>query len=134
MGGRHHLHPDLDGVPVPGRGDGRLEPADRGLGMATHLRTELVLDALDMALWQRRPDEVIHHSDQGKRRGNQKRRLKRSTVHGSGVAPENPRGMSSTPSRPKWARERGSRVFYHRNDLEEWVYGRRLRSTSDARP
>ena len=33
--------------------------------MATHLRTELVLDALDMALWQRRPEAVIHHSDQG---------------------------------------------------------------------
>jgi len=33
--------------------------------MATHLRTELVLDALNMALWQRRPKEVIHHSDQG---------------------------------------------------------------------
>ncbi len=36
-----------------------------GWSMATHLRTELVLDALDMALWQRRPQEVIHHSDQG---------------------------------------------------------------------
>jgi putative transposase len=36
-----------------------------GWAMATHLRTELVLDALDMALWQRRPVEVIHHSDQG---------------------------------------------------------------------
>jgi putative transposase len=36
-----------------------------GWAMATHLRTELVLDALDMALWQRRPQEVIHHSDQG---------------------------------------------------------------------
>ena len=35
--------------------------------MATHLRTELVLDALDMALWQRRPEAVIHHSDQGTR-------------------------------------------------------------------
>ena len=33
--------------------------------MANHLRTELVLDALNMALWQRRPDNVIHHSDQG---------------------------------------------------------------------
>ena len=62
--------------------------------MATHLRTELVLDALDMALWQRRPDEVIHHSDQGKRRGNQKRRLKRSTVHGSGVAPRRTTSMA----------------------------------------
>ena len=33
--------------------------------MATHLRTELVMDALDMALRQRRPVNVIHHSDQG---------------------------------------------------------------------
>lgn len=36
-----------------------------GWSMATHLRTELVLDALNMALWRRRPTEVIHHSDQG---------------------------------------------------------------------
>jgi putative transposase len=36
-----------------------------GWAMATHLRTELVLEALNMALGQRRPAEVIHHSDQG---------------------------------------------------------------------
>ena len=36
-----------------------------GWAMATHLRTELVLDALNMATWQRRPERVIHHSDQG---------------------------------------------------------------------
>jgi putative transposase len=36
-----------------------------GWSMATHLRTELVLEALDMALQQRRPTGVIHHSDQG---------------------------------------------------------------------
>jgi putative transposase len=36
-----------------------------GWSMANHLRTELVLDALNMALWQRRPAAVIHHSDQG---------------------------------------------------------------------
>ncbi len=36
-----------------------------GWAMATHLRTELVLDALDMAFRQRRPGDVIHHSDQG---------------------------------------------------------------------
>jgi putative transposase len=36
-----------------------------GWAMATHLRTELVLEALDMALKQRRPEAVIHHSDQG---------------------------------------------------------------------
>jgi len=36
-----------------------------GWSMATHLQTELVLDALNMALAQRRPSEVVHHSDQG---------------------------------------------------------------------
>ena len=33
--------------------------------MASHLRTQLVLDALEMAIRQRRPVRVIHHSDQG---------------------------------------------------------------------
>jgi putative transposase len=36
-----------------------------GWSMATHLRTELVLAALNMALGQRQPQGVIHHSDQG---------------------------------------------------------------------
>ena len=36
-----------------------------GWSMATHLRAELVLEALNMALGQRRPTHVIHHSDQG---------------------------------------------------------------------
>ncbi|MGH8524281.1 MAG: IS3 family transposase [Gammaproteobacteria bacterium] len=36
-----------------------------GWAMATHLRTELILDALNMAIYQRRPQDVIHHSDQG---------------------------------------------------------------------
>ena len=36
-----------------------------GWSMATHLRTELVLDALNMAIWQRRPRGMVHHSDQG---------------------------------------------------------------------
>jgi len=36
-----------------------------GWAMETHLRTELVLEALNMAIWRRRPDSVIHHSDQG---------------------------------------------------------------------
>ena len=36
-----------------------------GWAMATHLRTELVLNALHMAIQQRRPEGVIHHSDQG---------------------------------------------------------------------
>ena len=33
--------------------------------MAAHLRTELVVEALEMAVAQRRPDAVIHHSYQG---------------------------------------------------------------------
>jgi putative transposase len=37
-----------------------------GWAMAEHLRTELVIDALDMAIWRRRPDPgLVHHSDQG---------------------------------------------------------------------
>ena len=36
-----------------------------GWAMETHLRTELVLKALDLALWQRHPGAVIHHADQG---------------------------------------------------------------------
>jgi putative transposase len=37
-----------------------------GWAMATHLRTELVLAALEMARVQRRPTHVIHHSDHGR--------------------------------------------------------------------
>jgi transposase InsO family protein len=33
--------------------------------MANDLRTQVVLDALDMAIHQRKPNAVIHHSDQG---------------------------------------------------------------------
>jgi putative transposase len=36
-----------------------------GWAMANHLRTELVLDALNMAIYRRKPRNVIHHSDQG---------------------------------------------------------------------
>jgi putative transposase len=37
-----------------------------GWAMASHLRTELVLTALEMAIWNRRPARgVIHHSDHG---------------------------------------------------------------------
>ncbi len=33
--------------------------------MASHLRAELVIDALEMAIGQRRSGDVIHHGDQG---------------------------------------------------------------------
>lgn len=37
-----------------------------GWSMAGHLRTELILDALDMAISRRRPGEgLVHHSDRG---------------------------------------------------------------------
>ncbi len=36
-----------------------------GWAMATHLRTDLVLGALNMALWQRRPTAVIHPLNPG---------------------------------------------------------------------
>jgi putative transposase len=37
-----------------------------GWAMAIHLRSELVIDALQMAIWRRKPAPgVIHHSDQG---------------------------------------------------------------------
>jgi transposase InsO family protein len=37
-----------------------------GWAMAEHMRAELVVEALEMAVWQRKPDRgLIHHSDQG---------------------------------------------------------------------
>jgi len=36
-----------------------------GWAMSTHLQTTLVMDALHMAIQQRQPKGVIHHSDQG---------------------------------------------------------------------
>ena len=47
-----------------------------GWAMANHLRAELVVDALEMAVGQRRPRDVIHHSDQGSQGG-----LKWSSQH-----------------------------------------------------
>ena len=50
LGRGHHLHPDLDRLSLPGR---RLDVCSRrivGWAMATHLRTELVLEALNMAI------------------------------------------------------------------------------------
>jgi putative transposase len=37
-----------------------------GWSMAVHLRTELVVDALEMAVWRRKPAAgLVHHSDRG---------------------------------------------------------------------
>jgi putative transposase len=41
-----------------------------GWAMAEHTRAELVVEALEMAVWQRKPDPgLIHHSDQGSQPG-----------------------------------------------------------------
>jgi transposase InsO family protein len=43
-----------------------------GWQLATHLRTDLALDALEMAIWQRNGaelDQLVHHSDRGVQRG-----------------------------------------------------------------
>ncbi len=40
-----------------------------GWSMANHLRAELVLAAMEMAVGQRRLKDVIHHSDQGSQLG-----------------------------------------------------------------
>ena len=47
-----------------------------GWSIADHLRTELVVDALDMARWRRRPAGTIVHSDRGTQGG-----LNRSSQH-----------------------------------------------------
>ena len=36
-----------------------------GWAMSTSLETQIVLDAMNMALWQRQPENVVHHSDHG---------------------------------------------------------------------
>ena len=58
-----------------------------GWSMENHLRTDLVVRALNMALLQRRPADVIHHSDQGTQP-----RFKRSSqqyrVEGYSCAPD----------------------------------------------
>jgi transposase InsO family protein len=48
-----------------------------GWALADHLRAELVVDALEMAVARRRPDAGrVHHSDQGSQT-----RIKRSSQH-----------------------------------------------------
>ena len=57
-----------------------------GWAMADHLRSELVIEAVDMAVWRRRPTAgVIHHSDQGSQYGSLAfgRRLREAGLVGS---------------------------------------------------
>jgi putative transposase len=65
-----------------------------GWSMANHLRTELVLDALEMAIGQRRPGDVIHHSDQGSQ-GELNRSSQRSCDLSVSARQMPPQGFSS---------------------------------------
>lgn len=66
MGGGHHLPADLERLLLPRLHPRLLQPRDRRLALATSLRTELVLDALEMANGLRRPEAgLIAHSDRG---------------------------------------------------------------------
>jgi putative transposase len=52
---------------VCGLGDRRILPVHRGLAASRSLRTDLALDALEMAIWRRHGglDGLVHHSDRG---------------------------------------------------------------------
>ena len=84
------LHPYVGGVPVSGSRCGRLQPSCCWLDDGDPSgRTELVLEALNMAISQRRPEQVIHHSDQGTQYtsiafGLRCKRSRRATVDGLG--------------------------------------------------
>src|SRR5205814_2288011 len=69
-----------------------------GWAMETHLRTELVLAALEMAIGQRKPSDVIHHSDQGRIR-----RWRSAAAVGRRVC-AHPWGLSVTPTTTPCAR------------------------------
>ena len=65
LGRRHHLPPTWQGW-LYLAAVSTLSRRVVGWSMADHLRAELVVDALDMALARRRPAPgLVHHSDQG---------------------------------------------------------------------
>ena len=56
------------GSKIPGRGASRRGGwVIVGWQLATHLRTDLALDALEMAIWRRQTqlDGLVHHPDRG---------------------------------------------------------------------
>jgi len=62
VGSGDYLHPDWLRIPPSGRGARCLQSPRGGL---TQPRTQWVLDALEMVLWQKHPRSVIQPSDQG---------------------------------------------------------------------
>ena len=65
MGRRHHVYPDRGGFLYLAVVLDAFSRRIVGWAMETHLRTELVLAALEMAIGQRKLSDVIHHSDHG---------------------------------------------------------------------
>jgi transposase InsO family protein/transposase-like protein len=69
-----------------------------GWSIASHMRTELVVDALQMAIWRRRPPagQTVHHSDHGSQPPN--------TPHGRSGGGSAPPGCSApwAPSATPW--------------------------------
>ena len=55
VGRRYYVRAHGGGLPLSRRGPRRVEPQIVGWAMANHLRTELVLGAMEMAVGQRRP-------------------------------------------------------------------------------
>jgi putative transposase len=114
-----------------------------GWSMADHLRSELVVDALEMALARRRPDRgLIHHSDHGCQPGSRRccspsavpRRGSRSRWAASAIAMTTPSARPSTrPSRKRsyrqsWPTRAAARtaIFGY---IEGWYNPRRRHST-----
>ncbi len=62
---RHHRTPHRRGEGLLRRGLDVWSRRIVGWSIADHIRTELVVDALQMAQWQRRPAGTIVHSDRG---------------------------------------------------------------------
>lgn len=66
LGHRHHLHSDAGGFRLPGRRHRSLLTSRCGGAMQSRQTTDVVLQALLMAGWRRKPKEkVLIHSDQG---------------------------------------------------------------------
>jgi putative transposase len=63
---RHHLHPNLRGLRLPCGRHRPLFPPGHSWAMQSRQTTDVVLQALLMAVWRRKPkDKVLVHSDQG---------------------------------------------------------------------
>jgi putative transposase len=56
---------DRDARSAPDLVDDAFSRRIVGWATSSNMRTQLVLDALDMAIWRRKPLDVVHHSDQG---------------------------------------------------------------------